>query len=108
VRLDFEAEVAPSGQRSSARPNPAQAHRLGACSLAANSRARLACSLAWAVSDPPCFEALVHARDVQLDLGNRLSQLGDQLPERLALRPRLLGAQEQIRPAGVRVGHRRN
>jgi hypothetical protein len=42
-------------------------------------------------------DALVHSRDVQLDLGNRLGQLGDLLLERIALRLRLrlLSAQEQ-------------
>jgi len=58
---------------------------------------------------PPLLgEVLVHSGDVQHDLGNRLGQLGDLLPERAAVRLRLLGTREQVRPAGVRVGHRRN
>ena len=92
MHLDFEAEVAPSGQRSPARPNPALAHRLGMLPGLGSQR------------PTPLSNALVHARDVQLDLGNRLGQLGDQLLQRMALRMRLLDAQEQIRPAGVRVG----
>ena len=47
-------------------------------------------------------------RDLQFDLGNRLGQLGDLLPERPTLRPTLLDAQEQIRPAQARIGHHRN
>jgi hypothetical protein len=46
-------------------------------------------------------DALVHSRDVQLDLGNCLGQLGDLLPERVALRLRLLGAQEGGVPGAV-------
>jgi hypothetical protein len=49
-------------------------------------------------------DVLVHARDLPFDLGNRLGQLGDLLPER----PTLLDAQEQIRPAQARIGHHRN
>jgi hypothetical protein len=37
-------------------------------------------------------DALVQSRDVQLDLGNRLGQLGDLLLDRRALCLRLLGA----------------
>jgi hypothetical protein len=50
----------------------------------------------------------VHSRDVQLDLGNRLGQLGDLLLERRALCLRLLGAQEQSKPARVRIGRHSN
>jgi hypothetical protein len=50
---------------------------------------------------------LVHARDLQFDLGNRLGQLGDLLPEQPTLRPQLLDAHEQIRPAHARIGHHR-
>jgi hypothetical protein len=50
----------------------------------------------------------VHSGDVQLDLGNRLGQLGELLPQRVAVGSRLRGAREQIRPAGVRIGHGRN
>jgi hypothetical protein len=53
-------------------------------------------------------DALMDPRDLQLDLGNRLGQLGDLLPERSALRPLLLDAQEQIRSAQVRIGRHRN
>jgi hypothetical protein len=53
-------------------------------------------------------DALMHPRDLHLDLGNRLGQLGDLLPEGPTLRPTLLDAQEQIRPAQVRIGHHRN
>jgi hypothetical protein len=48
----------------------------------------------------PLGDALLHARDLQLDLGNRLGQLDNLLPQRVALRPRLPGANEQVRPAG--------
>jgi hypothetical protein len=37
-------------------------------------------------------DALVHPRDLQFDLGNRLGQLGDLLAERPTLRPTLLDA----------------
>ena len=50
-------------------------------------------------------EVLVHAGDIPLDLGDRLCHLGNPLPERLALRPQLLGSREQLRPAGVRISH---
>ena len=53
-------------------------------------------------------DALMHPRDLQLDLGDRLGQLGDLLPERSALRPLLLDAQEQIRPAQARIGRHKN
>jgi hypothetical protein len=52
-------------------------------------------------------DALVHARGLQFDLGNRRRQLGDLLPERPTLRPQLLDAQEQSWPAQVRIGHHR-
>jgi hypothetical protein len=51
--------------------------------------------------------ALVHARDLQFDLGNRLGQLGDLLPEQPTLRPQLLDPHEQIRPAHARIGRHR-
>ena len=51
-------------------------------------------------------DALLHPCNVQLHLGNGLSQLGHLRSERVALRPGLLNACEQIRPAGVRIGHR--
>jgi len=53
-------------------------------------------------------EVLVHAGDIPLDLGDRLSHRGNLLPERLALRPQLLGSHEQLRPAGVRISHHRD
>jgi hypothetical protein len=53
-------------------------------------------------------EVLVHAGDIPLDLGDRLSHRGNPLPERLALRPQLLGSHEQLRPAGVRISHHRD
>ena len=52
-------------------------------------------------------DGLVHARDIQFDLSNRLGQLGDLLPKRAAVRLRLLGTREQLRPAWLRIGHRR-
>jgi hypothetical protein len=39
-------------------------------------------------------DAFVHSRDLQLDLDSRLGQLGDLLPERVALHLRPLDAQE--------------
>jgi hypothetical protein len=37
-------------------------------------------------------DVLVHARDIEFDLGNRLGQFGDLFLERLTLRAGLLGA----------------
>lgn len=53
-------------------------------------------------------DAFVHSRDLQLDLDSRLGQLGDLLPERVALHLRPLDAQEQVTPIRVRPGHRGN
>ena len=53
-------------------------------------------------------DGLVHSRDIQFDLGNRLGQLGDLPLERLTLRAGLLGARAQLRPAWLRIGHGRN
>jgi hypothetical protein len=53
-------------------------------------------------------DALVHSGDIQLDLGNRPSQPGHLLPERLTLRLRLLDTQEQVMSARVSIGHHRN
>jgi hypothetical protein len=50
-------------------------------------------------------EVLVHPRDLLLDLSDRLGQFGDLHPERLALRPRLLGSSERMGAAGIRIGH---
>jgi hypothetical protein len=104
--LDFETELAPQGDD----PQPATTRRkrsASACSLAAKSRARLACSAACAASDPPWAAMPSCTRDLQFDLGNRLGQLGDLLPEQPTLRPQLLDAHEQIRPAHARIGHHR-
>ena len=48
----------------------------------------------------------MHTRDVLLDLGNGLGRLGDLPPERAAVCLRLLGGREQVRHAGIRLGHR--
>ena len=53
-------------------------------------------------------DGLVHSRDIEFDLGNRLGQLGDLPLERLTLRAGLLGARAQLRPAWLRIGHGRN
>ena len=53
-------------------------------------------------------DGLVHSRDIQFDLGNRLGQGGDLPLERLTLRAGLLGARAQLRPAWLRIGHGRN
>jgi hypothetical protein len=50
-------------------------------------------------------ELPVHPRDFLLGLGNRLRSSGDLLPQRLALRLRLLGSLEHIRAVGGRVIH---
>ena len=53
-------------------------------------------------------DGLVHSRDIEFGLGNRLGQFGDLPPECLTLRPGLLGARAQLRPAWLRIGHGRN
>jgi hypothetical protein len=53
-------------------------------------------------------DALVYSGAIQLDLGNRLGQVGELLPERLALRSHLLDALEQVMSARVSIGHHRN
>ena len=104
--VDLGAEVAPSGQQASVRRNPAQAHRLGM--LPRRELPGPLSMLSGLGSQRPTLhsDALLHPCNVQLHLGNSLSQLGHLLPERLALRPGLLNAREQVRPAGVRIGHR--
>ena len=53
-------------------------------------------------------DVLVHSRDIDFDLGNRLGQFGDLLLERLTLGAGLLDARAQLRSARLRVGHGRN
>jgi hypothetical protein len=50
-------------------------------------------------------QGVVHARDQLLDLGDRFCRPGHLVPERLAVRPRLLGSPERLRAVVVRVGH---
>ena len=53
-------------------------------------------------------DGLVHSRNLDFDLGNRLGQFGDLFLECLTLRADLLGARAQLRPAWLRIGHGRN
>jgi hypothetical protein len=53
-------------------------------------------------------DGLVHARDIDFDLGNRLGQFGDLPLERLTVPAGLLGARALLRPAWLRIGHGRN
>ena len=53
-------------------------------------------------------DVLVHARDIEFDLGNRLGQLGDLPLECLTVRAGLLGARAQLSTAWFRIGHGRN
>jgi hypothetical protein len=106
--VDLGAEMAPAGQQASARRNPAQAHCLG--TLPGRELPGPLSMLSGLGSQQPTLhsDALLHPCNVQLHLGNSLSQLGHLLPERLASRLCLLEAQEQITSAGVRIGHHRN
>jgi hypothetical protein len=97
--------LAPTGQRSSAGLSPAQALRLGM--LLRRELPSPVGVLPSLLSQRPTLisEVLMHSRDVLLDLGDRLSHPGDPRPERLALRPCVLGSLERSRAAGVRIGH---
>jgi hypothetical protein len=53
-------------------------------------------------------DGLVHSRDIEFDLGNRLGQLGDLPLECVAVRAGLLGARAQLSTAWLRIGHGRN
>jgi len=53
-------------------------------------------------------DVLVHARDIEFDLGNRLGQLGNLPLECLTVRTGLLGARAQLSTAWLRIGHGRN
>jgi len=53
-------------------------------------------------------DVLVHARDIEFDLGNRLGQLGNLPLECLTVRAGLLGARAQLSTAWLRIGHGRN
>lgn len=103
--LDLNAWLAPTGQRSSAGLSPAQALRLGM--LLRRELPSPVGVLPSLLSQRPTLisEVLMHSRDVLLDLGDRLSHPGDPRPERLALRPCVLGSLERSRAAGVRIGH---
>jgi hypothetical protein len=103
--VDLGAEVT-SGQQASVRRNPAQAHRLGV--LPRRELPGPLGMLSGLGSQRPTLlgDALLHPCNVQLHLGNSLSQLGHLRSERVALRPGLLNVREQVRPAGVRIGHR--
>ena len=69
----------------------------------------MACSLAWAASDPPLVsDVLVHARGIEFDPSNHLGQGGDLPLERLTVRAGLLGARAQLSTAWLRIGHGRN
>lgn len=104
-RVDLNAWLAPSGQRSSAGLSPAQALRLGI--LLRRELPSPVGVLPGLLSQRPTLisEVLMHSRDVLLDLGDRLSHHGDPRPERLALRPCVLGSLERSRATGVRIGH---
>jgi hypothetical protein len=53
-------------------------------------------------------DVVVHSRDIEFDLSNRLGQLGDLPLECLTLREGLLGARAQLSTAWLRIGHGRN
>jgi hypothetical protein len=99
------AKPSPVGGRSSAGVSPAQALGLGSL-LRRHLRSPVGMlpglGRQWATlsCQPP-----VHARNVLLGRGNRLRRSSHLLPQRLALRLRLLGSLEQIGTVGVRVGH---
>ena len=91
--------------RSSAGFSPAQARGLGpllrrAILSPVGMLPGLGSQWATLISELP-----VHPRDFLLGLGNRLRSSGDLLPQRLALRLRLLGSLEHIGAVGGRVIH---
>ena len=89
-------------------PNATQAHRLGM--LAGRELPGSLGMLSGLGSQRPALvsDVLVHSRDIDFDLGNRLGQFGDLFLERLTLRAGLLDARPQLRPAWLRIGHGRN
>jgi hypothetical protein len=93
--------------RSSARFSPTQARGLGSLLRReilspVGMLPGLGSQRATLISELP-----VHTRDFLLGLGHCLRRPGDLLPQRLALRLRLLGSLEPIGAVGVTVRHDR-
>jgi Pentapeptide repeats (8 copies) len=97
----------PMPGRSSARFNPAQARGLGSLlrhDILSPVGMLPGLGSPWATL---IRELPVHARDLLLGLGHCLRRPGNPLPQRLALRLRLLGSLEHIGAVDVRVRHDR-
>jgi hypothetical protein len=108
VSLDFEVLGGSLRPTILSPPIPAQAHRLGM--LPGRELMGPLRMLSSPGSQRPALvsNVLVHSRDIEFDLGNRLGQGGDLPLERLTLRAGLLGARAQLRPVWLRIGHGRN